>query len=46
MVGVRFTPSEIERIESAAASEGVPGGQTAGEWIRRRALEAIGEVLP
>lgn len=39
VVGVRFTAAEIAAIESAASSE---GGQTVGEWIRRRALEAIG----
>jgi hypothetical protein len=43
IVGVRFTPAELARIESVAAGEGVEGGQTAGEWIRRRALEALGD---
>lgn len=42
VLGVRFTAREIEAIESAASSEDIEGGQTAGEWLRRRALEALG----
>lgn len=38
IVGVRFTAGGLAALESAAAGEGV----TASEWVRRRALDALG----